>query len=110
MVTHRARKRKTKSENRKAAIASLPRGTTLDLIARFRGELAMDDTRFEAWLRSRYGPLRGRTQIRTERDAQAVLTALKLMVRRQERNSKSENRKAADPAEACPERSRGVTA
>ncbi len=89
LITHRRgrRGRKTKKGSARSAssVVSLPKGATLELIGRFRASLQMDETRFQAWLGSRTSPLRGRHEIRTERDAQAVVNGLRRILRAEER-------------------------
>ena len=79
---------------------SLPKGATLELIGRFRAALQMDEPRFQAWLGSRSSPLRGRHEIRTERDAQAVVNGLKHILRTLERKFTAEHAEAADEVHA----------
>jgi hypothetical protein len=77
-----------------------PDATSLALLGTLRAktELAADQ-RFEAWLRSRTSPTRGRARLETQADVNRVIWALKGMLRRDEkRNSKTETRNS-QPAE-----------
>jgi len=93
LITHRRGRRGhrgKKGSERSRGVVSLPKGATLELIGRFRAALQMDEPRFQAWLGSRTSPLRGRHEIRTERDAQAVVNGLKHILRAQERKLTTE--------------------
>lgn len=55
---------------------------SLDRIRRGYERMGWDEYRFTAWLQSSSGPLKGRTEIRTEWDANRVWWALKPMLKR----------------------------
>ncbi|MGO9643004.1 MAG: hypothetical protein ACLP1Y_17060 [Candidatus Acidiferrales bacterium] len=64
-----------------AASTALPGAQELAAIESLKAQLGWDNVRFDAWLRSRYSPVRG--MVRTLADANRVRWALKAIVKRQ---------------------------
>lgn len=65
----------------KSKIVEPPDPQQQERIQNLLSELGWDQRRLEAWLRSRSGPLRGRSQIRTKADANAVAWGLKRILK-----------------------------
>ena len=66
----------------KGKVLQVPDGRTLEKIAAQIAELGWTQDRFDAWLRSRSGPLGGRSSILTQADANRVHWALKAILKR----------------------------
>ena len=94
LVTRRRRPsreqaRRYATEGRRGSASKLtgpPDAASLELLRTLRDKTDLaGDARFEAWLRSRTSPTRGRARLETQADVNRVIWALKGMLRRRER-------------------------
>jgi len=69
-------------------------------IEQLKAELGWSKERFEAWLRSQHGPLRGRAQIRTMGDANAVAWGMKRILKEQRATEEASRPELARVSEA----------
>jgi len=68
-----------------ARVVQPPDARQLERIAELRARLGWDAARFEAFMRSRSGPLLGRPEIRTMGEANKVAWALKRILNSKEK-------------------------
>lgn len=88
MSGQRARELGTAGRRGATGTASLPGAAELAAIEELKAALGWDNVKFDAWLRSRYSPVRG--VVRTLADANRVRWALKAILKRQQNLSETD--------------------